>query len=347
MSDKRRVVVIGAGLAGLYAAYSAAFHGAEVTLLEKSTIGTAHNCGEMFTEVYTAAPEDCKLERIENFMFRFTDGDVSTVKFGDKSPFYMTTKCKHEEIIKDKCLALGVIIKEKTKSSRDILKGTVINATGVSSYSGHLGKAVAYVVDRKYDANTPFNTAVFDIREDLMGYRWTFPRGKDFLNCGEGVYDYKYQSELIKPDRKFIAFSGGGTLPMPTMVEYCKNVMRGDTFTSGIKVGNALGLVNPVLGGGEHLAVLSGILAGELVAKNKEKEYYKALDDIIGDEMRFGISMYEFLRKQDVETVKKVLFESDFRADIDIANRSIRKAMKKWLTLPDVNENEVKAFIEE
>lgn len=346
MNNKRKVVVVGAGLSGLYAAYSAAFHGAEVTLLEKSTIGTAHNCGELFTEVYTTIPVECKLGKIENFVFHI-NGDEYTTVFGDNSPFYMTSKCKHEEIMKERCLTLGVDIKERTKSTRELLsKGTVINASGVSSYNGNMGKAVVYIIDRKCNESVPFNTAIFNIREDLMGYSWAFPRGKDFINCGEGVYDYKYKSDLLKPDRKFIAFSGGGTLPMPTMVEYCKNVIRGSSFVSGIKVGNALGLVNPLMGGGEHLAVLSGILAGELVAKEKEKDYYKALDEIIGDEMRFGISTYEFMKKQDIDTIKEI-FATNFKLNVNVINKNARKAMKKWIAIPEVSQNEVEAFIGE
>lgn len=346
MSDKRKVTVVGAGLAGLYAAYSAAFHGAEVTLLEKSIIGSLHNCGEMFTEIYTTAPAECKLGRIENLTFRL-DGEEYTSVFGDTSPFFMTAKCKHEEIMKEKCIALGVDVKERTKSTRELLsKGVVINAAGVFPYMGNMGKAVVYIVDRSWNNHIPFNTAVFDIRDDLMGYSWAFPRGKDFINCGEGVYDYKYQSEFKKPERKFIAFSGGGVLPMPTMVEYCKNVIHGSTFVSGINVGNSLGLVNPVLGGGEHLAVISGMLAGELVAKSKEKDYYTALDDIIGDEMRFGISMYEFLKKQDIENVKEIL-STDIKTKMSVVNKNVRRAMKKWLTIPDINENEIKAFVED
>lgn len=347
MSSKRKVVVVGAGLAGLYAAYSAAFHGADVTLLEKSTIGTAHNCGELFTEVYTTAPAECKLGKIENFMFHIDSEEYTTI-FGDNSPFYMTVKCKHEEIMKDKCLTLGVDIKEKTKSTRELLsKGTVINAAGVSAYNGNMGKAVVYIADKScYSSNIYYNTAIFNVRDDLMGYSWIFPRGKDFINIGEGVYDYKYKTELMKIDRKHIAFSGGGMLPMPTMVEYCKNIIHGNTFTSGIRVGNSAGLINPVLGGGEHLAVLSGMLAGELVAKEREKDYYKALDEIIGDEMRFGISTYEFLRKQDIDTVKEI-FATNLKLSINVINKNVRRNMKKWITIPEVSETEIEDFIGE
>ncbi len=337
-----KVAVIGAGLSGLYAAYSAASHGAEVELIEKSEIGTRHNCGEMFTEVYTTAPEECKIIRVSKFIIKI-DGNIFNYEFGELSPFVMTDKCFHEKILRDKCLSLGVKIMERTKLTREhIVDKAVINATGASNYQGNMGKAVDYIVNNERFADVPPGSALFIVRDDLMGYSWAFPKVHS-VNCGEGVYDYKFNCTFDRPDRNEILFSGGGILPMPTMQEYYSNVIVGNNITGGIRVGNALGLVNPVLGGGEHLAVLSGILAGELVAKGKEKYYYKALDEIIGDEMRFGISMYEFMKKQDMESVKKLL-ENNIGIDIKLFNKSIRKSMKKWINLPEVKEDELEKF---
>lgn len=340
----KKIVVVGAGLAGLYAAYSAASHGANVELIERSTIGTRHNCGEMFTEIYNVAPQECKTNKIQKFIVEI-DGEIINHDFGDLSPFVMTDKCTHEKIIKDKCLSLGVTISEKTKLTReDLSDKIVINATGVANYKGSIGKAVDYVMSNNNRTDLPIDSALFILRQDLMGYLWQFPK-VDSINCGEGVYDYRFNCELYKPNKNRIVFSGGGILPMPTMKEYCSNVINGNILVDGVKVGNALGLVNPLLGGGEHLAVISGILAGELVAKDNEKYYYKALDEIIGDEMRFGISMYEFMKKQDMESVKSIL-KANFISKIDntILNKTVRKAMKKWITLPDVKEDELKDF---
>ena len=342
------VVVIGAGLAGLYAAHSAASHGADVELIDRSVIGSKHNCGELFSEIYTTAPEECKINKIQKFLIKI-DGELIDYDFGLLTPFVMTDKSKHELIIKEKCLALGVNIRERTKrTSADITDKIVIDASGVTNYTGNIGKAVDYGVKPEYCADLPLDSALFVIRPDLMGYSWFFPKVTS-INTGDGVYDYRYKCELSKPDKKFILFSGGGVLPMPTIEEYCENVIKGNYFTSGIKVGNALGLINSCLGGGEHLAVLSGMLAGELVAKGKEKHYYKALDEIIGSEMRFGISMYEYMKKQDTDSMKSLLWE--FRANAmtkpEILNKVVRKAMAKWITLPDIKENELNNFIGE
>ncbi len=349
---KRDISVIGAGLSGLYAAWSAASHGADVELYEKGTIGTKHNCGEMFTEVYTSAPEECKLNRIEKFKVIIGE-KITDIDFGETSPFVMTDKCKHEMIMKKRCEDLGVVIKENTKYPSLYVKGRkVIDATGVSNYELSMGKAVDYVC-KNMRWNTYYKginlndekVAVFDIRDDLMGYKWFFPRGKDLSNVGEGVYYYKYDAEIMKPEESNIIHKGGGLLPMPTMNEFYYNMTQ---YQTSIRVGNAAGLVNSFLGGGEHLAVISGILAGELVAKIVDNRYYEALMEIIGDEMRFGISGYELFRKLDIDSVSRfVELRLADQVDYINLNTKLRSVIKKWITLPSIVEDELKMFINE
>lgn len=347
----RNIAVIGAGLAGLYAAWSAAVHGADVELYEKGTIGTKRNCGEMFTEVYTSAPEECKLNRIETFKVIIGE-KITNFDFGETTPFIMTDKHIHELILKKRCEDLGVIIKEKTRAPEHLNGRKIIDATGTSNYELSMGKAVDYVC-KNMRANTYYKginlndnrVAVFDIRDDLMGYKWFFPKGNDLNNVGEGVYDYKFRTELMKPEESNIIHRGGGLLPMPTMNEFYYNMTNNK---SKVKVGNAAGLINSSLGGGEHLAVISGILAGELVAKNQEHKYYEALVEIIGNEMRFGISGYELLRKLDIESVSK-LINLKFKEQMDYINinKNLRKTIKKWVTLPEVTNNDLESFVGE
>lgn len=338
----RKVTVIGGGLAGLYSAYSAALHGAKVTLYEKGKIGTKHDCGELFTEIYNAVPAKCKLNKIRFFEV-YIDGDKVSIDFGENSPFVMTDKCNHEAFMKDLCQSFGVEVIENTRTKMYQEKDSYyIDASGTSLYNCSMGKAIVYVIKREDEEK---DTAVFRVRDDLMGYSWAFPKDEEYINTGEGVVDYKYKVELMKISSFRSLFRGGGLLPMPDIKQYCLN-MSGNTLSS-IKVGNAAGLVNSFLGAGEHLAVLSGMLAGELVASRRERHYYHALDEIIGDEMRFGTSMYQFMRKQDMESVKKII-KSDFvyLIDNEIINKTVRKAMSKWMTIAPVKEDELVKFID-
>ena len=347
----RKIAIIGAGLAGLYAAWSAASHGADVELYEKGIIGSKHSCGELFTEVYTSAPEECKLNRIKTFKV-IIDDKITNIDFGETSPFIMTDKCQHELIMKKKCEELGVNIIEKTKINSSVEERVEIDATGTSNYEFSMGKAMTYIA-KNMRANVIYkeidlsddDVAVFDIRDDLMGYKWFFPRGNDLSNIGEGVYDYKYNTKLMKPEESDIVFSGGGLLPMPTMMEFYYNMTN---HRGRIKVGNAAGLCNSLMGGGEHLAVISGILAGELVAKGNDNKYYRALLEIIGDEMRFGISGYELLRKLDIISVSK-LIESTFVDKIDYVNLNsrLRETMRKWIHISEVANDDLLNFVED
>jgi flavin-dependent dehydrogenase len=344
----RKINIIGGGLAGLYSAYSAASHGAvDVTLYEKGYIGSKHNCGEMFTEIYTTVPKECKLNEIHSIDI-VIDNEKISFDCGENSSLIMTDKCYHELILKDMCLSLGVNILEKTKATGSVWNDYVIDASGTSQYKNSMGKAVVYIAETK-NADM-HNSAIFKIRNDLQGYSWVFPRGNKQLNIGEGVIDYKYKAEFVKPDFN-ILYSGGGLLPMPDMKQYFTNMYSNNLLMLGsIKVGNAAGLVCPLTGGGEHLAVVSGLLAGELVAKGKERYYSYALDEIVGDEMRFGISLFEFMRKQDMNSVKKIIKNiiksTDYRINNEVVNKTIRKAMNKWMTIPDVNEKDLISFIE-
>lgn len=345
----RKIAVIGGGLAGLYAAWSAAIHGADVELYEKGTIGSKHNCGELFTESYISAPEECKLNKIKTFKFLIGKG-VTNIEFGENSPFVMTDKCKHELILKKRCEDVGVVIKEKTKVVEHVNGRKEIDASGTSLYNLSIGKAAVYVVKNLNinlfnEINTSDkSTAIFSVRDDMMGYKWLFPRGEDQYNIGEGVYYYKYQTDFIKPTGDNVLFKGGGLIPMPTMNEFYYKM----TNTTKIQVGNASGLVNPLLGGGEHLAVISGLLAGEFVAKNIESRYYEALMDIVGDEMRIGISGYELMKKLDINSVAKLL-EMKIVEQVDYINinNRLRKTIKKWINIPEVTDNEMNKYIGE
>lgn len=350
----RKITVVGGGLAGLYAAHSAAVHGAEVELFEKSIIGSRHNCGELFTEIYTAVPEECKLNKINILDLKLNDSIFSLLFSDEMTPFIMTDKCKHELIMKDKCEKAGVDINEKWQASINSNDSFMIDASGTSMYNRSMGKAVVYIVDKKTSAvracHDSYNAVFINIRKDLMGYSWVFPRGKDQLNVGEGVYDYKQKVVFDKPDKKSIIYSGGGLIPMPTMEEYYKHNF-GFYDINSLKVGNAAGLVNPLAGGGEHLAAISGILAGCLVARKQESKYSIALNEIIGDEMRIGITFYELARKQDEYGLKMLLgqlFNKKVKdCDIEIINKNMRKTIAKWIPMPDIDEEEMIKFVGE
>jgi flavin-dependent dehydrogenase len=131
---------------------------------------------------------------------------------------------------------------------------------------------------------------------------------------------------------------------MPTMSEFYRLMTNN---CGEIRVGNAAGLVNSLLGGGEHLAVISGILAGELVAKGKEDNYYQALMEIVSDEMRIGISAYELIKKLDIQSVSK-LIEMKLTEQLDYINlnKGLRKTIKKWITIEEVTNNDLEKFVE-
>lgn len=351
----RNIIVIGGGLSGLYAAYAAAYNGANVTLYDKGYIGDRSDCGEMFTEVYTAAPNECIFNRIRYFNFRLGD-NVTAIDFGENSPFVMTDKKLHELTIKQKCKDLGVIFKECNRykyTTESPVETFIIDASGINGifkYNKNVGLAVVYTVRKnkiKYTIND--NTALFIIRDDLKGYKWYFPKN-EVINVGEGVYDILCQ-------KNFDIFNsyltkGGGLIPMPDIIDYYNNISEAGNIKERnlIKVGNAAGLVNPILGGGEHLAVISGLLAGCLVSNNNEDNYTIALNEIIGDEMRFGCSMYQFFKKINKDNISELINNTILFSPLHLynsINNIVRKAMRKWITIPISTNYDLEQYIKE
>lgn len=294
----RKVTVVGAGLAGLYAAHSAAVHGADVTLYEKSKIGTRHSCGEMFTEIYTSAPEECKLNKINILDLKFNDSVFSLSFSEELTPFVMTDKCKHEFIMKEKCERAGVKIYEKFKGRSESNDSFVIDASGTSKYNRSMGKAVVYIVDRNilsvHALYEEYNTALFIMRKDLLGYSWIFPRGREQLNIGEGVYDYKSKVVFDKPDKKYVIYSGGGLIPMCNMGDYYENSFNLYNINL-LKIGNAAGLVNP--------CVLPNT---EIITSNGVKEIKDILvgDKVFTHEGRFRQVTKTFVRDYEGDVIE-------------------------------------------
>jgi len=358
----REVHVVGSGLAGLYAAYAAAYNGADVSLYERLKEKRI-NCGELFTEIYSAAPEECIVNRIRFFDFKIKD-EIARIDFGENSPFIMTDKKLHEETILNKCIALGVKVNfgYKYKFYNGLpVNGIVIDASGVrgiNNYSSDEGVAVTYTITRSRAKGSNGNkimidndTALFELRSDLKGYKWYFPKGK-LMNIGDGIYDYRGSKNFIKPDDVVYHSRGGGFLPMPDMKTYYNNIKEAGDCSSRnlIRVGNAAGLVDPILGGGEHLATISGILAGCLAANKDELSYTTALNEIIGDEMRIGISMYELLKKFDFDSIYE--FMGNLRAFKTLSvfnsvNKTIRPAMRKWITIPISTNLDLENYLKE
>ncbi len=368
----KEVVVIGAGLAGLYAAYTASMHGAEVKVYEKKDdIGTTLKCGEMFTSIYGMPPSECILSEINEWKFDFSlvskELEPVVVNLPDKTMF-MTDRSVHEHIMYKKCIGNGVkfIFGNKDIPFDRNFGDITINATGYKGFP--VGKAEYYARSYSYITESDGfdeSVALFRVLPGANGYYWAFPRGPNHLNIGGGYHgnpgiDSIYLNiHKVKDNIKSMCqkdsniydtvISGGGLIPINHNFKLPHYYVR----KSEMYVGDAAGLVNPALCGGEHLAVLSGRLAGYTSAVNTDivfalNQYQKGIVEIIQTEMSVGTllsQMQQFLNPVEFYNAFKSISKcADFGVN-DVSISYIKRKMSKYITVPDTTENELEELI--
>lgn len=364
----KKVVVIGAGLAGLYAAYTASIHGADVEVHEKRDgIEAPLKCGEIFTAIYGMPPSECILSEMYEWKFDFSlvseELEPISIQLPEKTMF-MTDRRMHERIIYEKCIDNGVefIFGSTYDSFGRNFSNITINATGYSGYSKshshHYTTAHAYIVESDgYEENV----ALFKVLPDINGYYWAFPRGKNHLNIGVGYHGEKVHKNIISVKNNIRSISphdsnihgmitrGGGRIPFNHNFKLPYHYVRaGEMY-----VGDAAGLVNPMLCGGEHLSVLSGRIAGYTSAVNDDalyalNRYQKGMVEIIQTEMSVGVllsQMQDYLSPIEFYNAFKSIsiFGNDEINEVSLSY--IKRTMAKYITVPDTTENELEELI--
>lgn len=309
----RKVAVVGGGIAGLFAVFYAAIEGAEVTLFEEHMYGEQRvNCGETFINLYGLGKPIAGV-RFEPRYSRFRINGASITErcfILPQNAFFVTDRKEHENALFQRCLDKGVKVIFKKVTIKEILPNfdVLIDATGYPSQSHKeefigtpklFGKAISYGVtggfEKYYNAKELFllwqNVNDGPYSGLTKGYFWLFPKSKDEANIGYGEFgdlsrDNKLLTKKIKEcmqelDLDYeVKWKGGGKIPLEPLdcLSY-RNVLL---------VGDAAGLVNAGFGCGEHLAAISGKIAGSLVAKKRENAYDSDLRKMVWSEIQLG-----------------------------------------------------------
>lgn len=369
-----KICVMGAGLAGLYAAKEAAIHGADVTIVEKKKdVGDALKCGELFTTIYGMPPAKCITREIKSWIFDYClVKGIETGLLGVKLPdgfCVMTDRATHERILKEECEKLGVKF-EFGKVAIEFEPNDydwVIMATGIASWKGGRATANCYTMNCTDNKNCDY--AYFRMLSDMKGYFWAFPKTNNEANIGGGC---EFSSEFFGKMRfdkiadnvsnvfelKDKIMSGGGWIPVNTEYRETYNYFRPDIIKNAMFVGDAAGLVNPMLLGGEHLAMVSGQLAGYIVATESTIEsgdmikgltkYYNGITSIIAPEMEMGIfinNMRKIMSPQEYYEFISGALESKYRDMNNVIIKYIQRIMPKYRKIADVKNEELEELI--
>lgn len=311
MKDKRRVVVIGGGLAGLVSSYLLAKSGQEVLLVEKKVYPFHRVCGEYlsnevidFLKRESLMPTEFDLPRIDKFLFSDTSGkSVSTSLdlggFGI-SRFalddFLFQKVQEKGVkVKTGVQVESVLFDEKENQfTLELAGGEMLVADFVIGAYGKRSK-LDKVLDRdfiikrspyigvKYHIKTDFNretVALYNFEGGYCGLN-AIEEGKSNL-CYLGNREHLRQFGSIEAMERAILWKNPSLKSFFTESEFLFekpevineiNFERKDAVENHILMaGDSAGLITPLCGNGMAMAIQSGKLAAESILKGGSRK---------------------------------------------------------------------------
>jgi len=303
-----KLLVIGGGPAGLFAALEAADRGLDVTLMEKGKIGEDIRCAEGFFDVLKLLGKPCAGVRFKVETLIFKARDTYTFDAGFLN-LWMIDRSTWQTELSRKAREKGVDIRENSPVTPKELKELkaqydyIIDASGAPSvtsrafgfsnfYKSHSAKTVQYTMQGDFSHLGKSLKAGF--LPDFWGYYWIFPKGKDehgreTANVGIGNFNpgaqYKLwemlddvlkKEKLNGEDYKIIGRAGGICPYLPPDKLAYDNILL---------VGDAAGLTSPLHGGGIDMAVISGITAAKALGEDPRR-YEADLKKLLNKRLR-------------------------------------------------------------
>lgn len=354
---KYDVVVVGGRIGGSVSSLFASKNDLNVLMIEKrQEIGVPLQCAEATSEITfkTIGIKPSKryicseivgadLYSPDGTHFRMTPGDeigfILDRKVFDKSLAIESAKAGTDIMLKTTVKDLiikdgkvkGVVAKHLGKTM-EIEADLVIAADGVESNVARMGglnsrwglKDICSCVQYKMvgiDAKPNYMQFYFGRDVAPGGYLWIFPSEDGVTNVGIGVRSSKETAYHYL--HKFISNLGGKPIELNVGgVPVSGNIKK--TYTDGLMVvGDAAGHVDPITGGGIHLAAACAKIAGEVAAEAIQNEdtsegflkiYEKRWKDEIGDVIKQSLKyrkVLDQLNDDEFNTLAKFLQGKD------------------------------------
>jgi digeranylgeranylglycerophospholipid reductase len=332
------VVVVGSGPAGTMASKTAARTGLDTILIEEhAAIGVPVHCGEGLPEdglkeVGLELDPRCIAARIKGATLFSPNGEEIPFQTGDMFGYVVDRR------VFDKCLAndaarAGADIMVRTRAVGVIMENGFVRGVKVASEGKTLDIKASVVIaadgikstvarwagldtlTNLRDTNTCYQYEMVGVELDEPdrlglyfknemapgGYAWIFPKGNDVANVGIGVRGgsekspREYLDRFVKEQRCLhkakIVEVRAGAIPVGGPIK--KMVANGL-----MAVGTAAHMVNPMTGGGMSLAMLTGVMAGEIASQTvKEGEtsaerlaqYEEKVETVCGRKLRANL----------------------------------------------------------
>jgi digeranylgeranylglycerophospholipid reductase len=301
-------IIIGAGPAGLIAGW---YLENALILDKKQEIGSPVMCGEGIArkamERQGIKPDPSWISvTIDSIQTIMPDGK----SFGEfqNEPGYVLDRTKFEKFLASKCkckiqlntkivnVELKNDIYEITTANNEIFKSKyIIGADGPNSITRkkffqekiNFIPAIEYVVKLEKEIQTNIIKIFFDNEKYLDGYAWLFPKSKNMANIGLGG-----KGNLVKTFNEFLENTIKPNYGNYELLKNKSGIIPFDDIKISdnekiMLVGDAAGLVEPILGGGINQAMWSGRIAAESILKNEIDAYQSKVKAIPSADAKF------------------------------------------------------------
>jgi len=305
MQDKYDIVIVGAGPAGLSAAYSAARNGAAVLVIERDD-GVAHN---IRTSGVSWIDEMTKFgigkehyNPIKNYAF-FSPSNEVTIQGNESKCCVLNVRSTYQHLAFEAASA-GANIMVKANVTNAIVRNNRISGVKIntpkgefsinadlvidaSGFSTAVGRKVGFVSEwKRYGVGAEYECFAENCDDEtwmLMvgnqyspaGYAWAFPLGKNRIRIGVGIGRPESNEEPLDRlnmmlEKKPKPLDGMGKIePIELHYGFIPNEgVRASSVADGFMlVGDSAGQANPLVLEGIRYAIEFGRLAGEIGSK--------------------------------------------------------------------------------
>jgi len=302
-----KVAVVGGSLAGLWAAISAAENGARVVLYEKKSDISNFYGGEVFTALYGLPKPEGVNYAVDNFVCH-----VNHVYYIRLPPnlIWMIDRDTYQEALANRALSLGVDLRLSTPGHIDELRKenyAVIDASGCPSETWaeyrtckveEIATALYYLCSGDFTGYR-HDLHMWWLEKKALGYFWIFPKadgtkaniGIGWVNGGERPPHFSdIDQYLTKLGVKHTVDEKGGHI-VPVIP------LKKKRYENVLLVGDAAGLMNSTFAAGNHLAAMSGKIAGYAAATGKLDYYEPQLRKVIGVELSNSQLLYRMQKR--------------------------------------------------
>ena len=288
--------IIGAGPAGLFAAYSLAKAGIKATVHEEDPkIGIPDHCAGLISKRLTdIIPKgDYIIQSVDGA--RIISGG-SSFELHKKGVAYVVDRPKMDKFLADLALSAGATIKLNHRAHFMDFTGAVIDASGAGSLMrSHYGQQLKVLPAIQYRIKQEIDTVEAHLTPLAPEFfAWAVPEGD---NCRVGLAAKRPDLDSFVKSRfgspKILSRSSGAVI--------VGGPVKRTVFGHRLLLGDAAGQVKAMTGGGVVMSLLCAQSAASAIIEGDIGSYERLWREKVGRELSVSLMVRKFMNKVDRE----------------------------------------------